>query len=145
MPDFDDQFEKCFHRWIILNPDKKYFSIDVQKLQDKTISCVMYDISDNIKDAFKAGITVGLNNKEKNKMAEKLKPCPFCGCEDVEVKTSSSHFDIGGWNEMYVHCNGCGMNVGFMEVSTESKCFGKLVQKDIDHITKLYNNREEKK
>jgi len=37
------------------------------------------------------------------------------------------------------------MNVRFIEVSTESKCLRSLVQKDINHITKLYNNREEKK
>jgi hypothetical protein len=44
-----------FEEWLKDNPEKKYMGVNVRQLQDKTISGALYDISDNLKEAFEAG------------------------------------------------------------------------------------------
>lgn len=37
----------------------------------------------------------------------KLKPCPFCGSQDVESRPKSERIDGKPWSTYYVHCNIC--------------------------------------
>ena len=57
---------------------------------------------------------------------DELKPCPFCGGNDVHITGAYPH---------YVYCLSCGMMV---------RLAGKAWEKDIPDLIKIYNTRTPK-
>ena len=52
---------------------------------------------------------IGATTDYYTEIADKLRPCPFCGSEDVEINSVT----IGERESSYIFCNGCGAYVEF--------------------------------
>lgn len=47
-------------------------------------------------------------------MTEDLKPCPFCGSEDLVIGHSSCDEEFGS-HYPFIHCKGCGASVSYID------------------------------
>lgn len=50
-------------------------------------------------------------------MAEKIKPCPFCGSKDIEILEWTFKNDINTWQ---VECQECGVSGSMYSIKAEA-------------------------
>ena len=58
-------------------------------------------------------------------MSEKLKPCPFCGSEDLEFRFQRFHGDTHEEAICSIICHGCAVHAGYLFYSDEDAMIKK--------------------